>query len=185
MIHCRIILLHHFIDVASRETTFPYPERFAHYLPQLWLDFQTASFTGEPDLPDPFESLFQISCLIPTTNEWLQTAELHLHDILRSPLLYCLDEAQSDLDCFIPSRVATVRRTCLSSICGSIVFPKGGWNIPDRSLSSPEPRSKSEKPLKQSSIRIAYRNPSKQHWLGMHFYFQTFRWSRAKISFTR
>ena len=102
LIHCRIILLHHFIDVASSKTKFRYPKRFAHLLPQLWLDFQTASFTAELDLPDPFESLFQISCLLPTMNDWLEIAEIDLKN-LSSPLLYCLDEAQSDLDCSIPT----------------------------------------------------------------------------------
>ena len=54
-------------------------------------------------MPDPFASLFQISCLLPTMNEWLETAEFHLTN-LSSPLLCCLDEAQSDLDCSIPTR---------------------------------------------------------------------------------
>ena len=102
LIHCRIILLHQFIDVASNETKFPYPKRFENFLPQLWLDFQTTSFTGELNLVDPFESLFQVSCLLPTMNKRLEIAIDYLKD-LSSPLLYCLDEAQSDLDCIIPT----------------------------------------------------------------------------------
>lgn len=98
LIHCRIILLQQFIDVAFafRGTKFPY------LTPQLWLDFQTTSFTGEFNLPDPFESLFQVSCLLPTMNERLENAKIPLSH-LDSPLLYCLDEAQSDLDCRIPT----------------------------------------------------------------------------------
>ena len=102
LIHCRIILLYQFIDVTSRETKYPYPNRFVNFLPQLWLDFQTTSFTGELNLVDPFESLFQVSCLLPTMNKRLESAIDHLKD-LSSPLLYCLDEAQSDLDCVIPT----------------------------------------------------------------------------------
>ena len=106
LIHCRIILLHQFIDVAFRETKIQY--HFRHFLPQLWLDFQTTSFTGELNLVDPFESLFQVSCLLPKINERLETAMNHLRSVrdlrdLSSPLLYCLDEAQSDLDYNIPT----------------------------------------------------------------------------------
>jgi hypothetical protein len=95
LIHCRIILLAQFIEVAK--PLFP-----RNFLPQLWSDFQMTSFTSEFNLPDPFGSLFQVSCLLPTIEWWLKEANITLEH-LDSPLLYCLDEAQSDLDNLIPT----------------------------------------------------------------------------------
>ena len=107
LIHCRLILLHRFRDEFNQQLNNAIEsersvnlDKFHRLFPQLWLEFQTLPSKNTPDC---FESMFQLSCLLPTVAKKATAAREELLQALQSPLYYCLDEAQSDLDfCITP-----------------------------------------------------------------------------------